>query len=97
MRDKATTDVGETKMAALKRVSKDTAKASQAQALTIKRDYLITELGRKIHSRTAQMGAQELSDESAAIADIEHRVRDREDEMQTLTNESILKGTRHAA
>lgn len=84
MRDKAAVDTGETKMAALKRVSKDTAKASQAQALTVKREHLITELGREIHAHKVLMSMQELSDESAAIADIEHRIRNKEDEMHAL-------------
>lgn len=86
MREKVESDSEETKMAALKRVSKDTAKASQAQALTLKREYLITELGREIHARKAQMVTQELSDESAAIADIEYRIQDMEGEMLALND-----------
>lgn len=86
MREKAAADSEETKLAALKRVSKDTAKASQAQALTLKREYLITELGREIHARKAQMVTQELSDASAAIADIEYRIQDMEGEMLALND-----------
>lgn len=44
-------DADETKMAALKRMGKDTAKASHAQALTVKRQHLVTELGREAYAK----------------------------------------------
>jgi hypothetical protein len=84
MREKAVADTGETKMETLKRVSKDTAKASHAQALTLKREHLITELGREFNARKNLLKTQELSEESAAIDDIERRIREKEEEIREL-------------
>ena len=85
-REKTSADAGETKMAALIRVSKDTAKSGQAQALTVKREHLITVLGREIHACKEQMSTGDLSDEFSAIDDIENRIRDKEDEVRGLND-----------
>ena len=85
-REKTSADAGETKMAALKRVSKDTAKSGQSQALTVKREHLITELGREVHARKEQMSTGDLPDGISAIAEIEHRIRDKETEMRALND-----------
>ncbi len=84
MREKAVADSEETKMETLKRVSKDTAKASQAQALSLKREHLITELGREVNAQKDRLKTQELSDESAVIADIENRIWEKEEEIRGL-------------
>ena len=85
-REKTSADADETKMAALIRVSKDTAKSGQAQALTVKREHLITVLGREIHACKEQMSTGDLSDEFSAIDDIENRIRDKEDEVRGLND-----------
>ncbi len=84
MREKAVADSEETKMAALKRVSKDTAKASQAKALTLKREHLITELGREVNAQKDLLRTQELNEESAVIADIENQILEKEEEIRGL-------------
>ncbi len=84
MREKAVADSEETKMETLKRVSKDTAKASQAQALTLKREHLITELGREVNAQKDLILTQELNDESSVIGDIENRIWEKEEEIRGL-------------
>jgi TPR repeat protein len=86
MRDKAAVDAGETKMAALKRVSKDTAKASQAQALTVKREHLMTELGRT-YARKTEASPENLQDDFTTIAAIKERIHGKEEEIRALGNE----------
>jgi transcription elongation factor Elf1 len=84
MREKAVAGSGESKMEALKRVSKDTAKASQAKALTLKREHLMTELGREINAQKDLLRTHELSDESSIIAVIEKRIHEKEEEIRGL-------------
>ncbi len=79
----------ETKMDALKRMGKDAAKTSHAQALTVKRQHLVTELGRQVHARMAEKGQPGLEAEVASIEEVEGRIRDKEEEARIL-------GTGHA-
>jgi TPR repeat protein len=87
MREKAAADSGETKMATLKRVGKDTAKASQAQALTLKREHLITELGRRAYAGKTEASPDGLQDDFTVIAVIEEQIHGKEEEIRSLGGE----------
>jgi hypothetical protein len=77
-------NAGETKMDAMKRMGKHAAKAGHAQALTLKREHLITELGRQVHARASEAGAEGLQNELHSIADIEARIHSKEEEASKL-------------
>ena len=84
MREKAVAGSGESKMEALKRVSKYAANASQAQALTVKREHLIIELGSLIYSRKTEPSPETLNDNLTKIAAIEERINRMGEEIRTL-------------
>lgn len=84
LREKGTAEEGETKMATLKRVSKNTAKAGQAQALTVKREHSITELGRAVHTHKDQINAQDLNEKIATITSIERQIQEIEEQIRAL-------------
>ncbi len=77
-------DADETKMGALKRMGKDTAKATHAQALTVKRQHLVTELGREAYAKMTEDYRPVLEEEISAIEEIERNIRSKEDEARVL-------------
>lgn len=83
-RETSEAEADETKMAALKRIGKDTTKASHAQALTVKRQHLVTELGRQAYARMTAECRPGLEAEIAHIEEVEGNIRSKEEEARTL-------------
>jgi len=79
----------ETKIDSLKRMGKDAANSSHAQALTVKRQHLVTELGRQAHAIMREECRPGLEAEIAAIEEIEGSILGQEEEVRIL-------GTGHA-
>ncbi|MBP9225935.1 MAG: DUF4339 domain-containing protein [Verrucomicrobiales bacterium] len=78
------TEADETKMAAFKRMGKDTAKASHAQALTVKRQHLVTEIGRQAYAKMTEECRPGLQAEIAAIEEVEGNILLKEEEARAL-------------
>ncbi|MCB1130488.1 MAG: SEL1-like repeat protein [Verrucomicrobiae bacterium] len=80
MREKSAADSGEGTMASLKRMGKDAAKASHAQALVVKREHLITEFGKQAFSQHKSEAAAafpaESEDIERLIIEIQHREKE---------------------
>lgn len=83
-RETSEAEAAETKMAALKRMGKDTAKASHAQALTVKRQHLVTELGRQAYAKMTEECRPGLEAEIADIEKVEGNIRSKEEEARTI-------------
>jgi|GEM_PF-1882239 len=79
-REKLETEADETRIDALKRIGKDAAKVSHAQALTLKRQHLLTHLGQSAFSRRENEDLSGLEAEIAAIEEIERNIRSKEEE-----------------
>lgn len=93
-RETAGADADESKMAALKRVSKDAANVSHAQALRVKRERLISELGKQAYARRTELSPEGPRDDLSAITDIEARIRHKDEAMRLLGEEGKRLTTR---
>lgn len=74
----------ETKMDALKRIGKDAANSGHAQALTVKRQHLVTELGRQAHASMTEECRPGLEAEIVAIEEVERNILIKEEEARIL-------------
>jgi hypothetical protein len=77
-------EADETKLAALKRLGKYTAKASHAQALTVRRHHLITKLGRQANARMTEECRPGLEAEIATVEDVERNLLIKAEEVRIL-------------
>jgi RsiW-degrading membrane proteinase PrsW (M82 family) len=84
-RVKAGVEAEETKMATLKRKGMDAAHASHAQALTVKREHLVTELGRQANAAKTEALPDALKDDFTAITGIEERIHQKEAEIRQIS------------
>jgi len=94
-REKLETEADETRIDALKRIGKGAAKVSHAQALTLKRQHLLTHLGRSAFSRRENEDLSGLEAEIAAIEEIERNIRSKEEEEALIPGAGNAKGWRN--
>jgi hypothetical protein len=91
-REKGEAESDETKMATLKRKGMDAAKASHAQALTVKREHLITELGRLAYPNREKGNLPGLEAEVERICVIEGQILGKEQEIENLGGKPAKAG-----
>jgi hypothetical protein len=74
----------ETRMAALKRIGKDTAKATHAQGLALKREHLITELGKQAYIWKESGALEGLASDIETVENIHGQIQVKEAEAKEL-------------
>lgn len=83
-KEKTAADTDETRMAALKRMGKDAANTSHGQALRVKREHLITELGKQVCRLDERAIPPELKGEVDSTEAIEDQIQTRTKELEKL-------------
>jgi hypothetical protein len=79
----------ETKMATLKRMGKHAAKSSHAQALTLKRQQLVTQLGQSACTHKGSSSLAGLKLETEAVGSIEAKIQSKAKEAKTLGDQNV--------
>lgn len=86
LREKTAGDSDETKLESIKRMGKDTANTSHAQALSVKREHLITELGKMDYAQGSQRDHESLKEEYRTITDTLEQIQEKKAEIAKLGN-----------
>ena len=87
LREKSRTVLVESKMAALKQMGKETANAGHAKSLSMKREHLITGLGRELQSQEADWSMYGLAEEWNTARMIDQQILHKEQEIKELGRE----------